>query len=145
MIPNDGNYPRIIRVEFSPLPSGPTERISKLAEHGRTWPLRYRCHEINTKRLTDSFLHAVISSLEGDKYTVLYTTSPPAEGQVPASKYSPAPVYEMDDQYALHTDLKRDLDSHAGNSTRSLPLFDTYQFLSPGNLPHLFSCSCDGC
>ncbi|KAF2429849.1 BIG1-domain-containing protein [Tothia fuscella] len=112
-IPNDGNFPRIVRIEFSPLPTVPSERISKLAEH-------------------DSFLHAIMTSLGGDKYTVVYTTSPPAEGLIAPAQYSPAPVYEMDEQSALHTDLKRDLDSHSNAKTTNLALFDTYQFLSPG-------------
>jgi hypothetical protein len=79
----------------------------------------------------------VITSLGGSKYTVLYTTSAPAEGQNPVSKYTPPPVYEMDEQYTLHNDLKRDLGSHASNGTKALPLFDTYQFLSPGMYPSL--------
>lgn len=90
---------------------------------------------------TDSFLHAVITSLGGSKYTVVFTTSPPAEGVIPPSQYSPAPIYEMDDQYTLHSDLKRDLDGYAKNGTskNDLALFDTYQFLSPGKSSHVCS------
>jgi len=114
-IPNDGNYPRIVRVEFSSLPSQPNDRTLKLAEH-------------------DSFLHAVISELGGDKYTVVYTTTPPTPQHIAASQYPIPPTYEMDDPYAsvLHMDLKRDVDSHANSNGSNLALFDKYQYLSPG-------------
>ncbi|QDS72891.1 hypothetical protein FKW77_007639 [Venturia effusa] len=106
-IPNDGNYPRIVRVEFSALPSQQSDRIVQLGEN-------------------DAFLHAVISELGGKEFSVIFTTTPPQDVTpiVPDQ-------YEMEESYnSLHTDLKRDVKSHAGNGT-SLPLFDTYQFLSP--------------
>ncbi|RDI79526.1 hypothetical protein Vi05172_g10350 [Venturia inaequalis] len=107
-IPNDGNYPRIVRVEFSALPSQQSDRVIQLSEN-------------------DAFLHAVISELGGKEFSVIFTTTPPEDT---------APIvpdqYEMDDSYnVLHTDLKRDVQSRASSNGTSLPLFETYQFLSP--------------
>jgi hypothetical protein len=108
-IPNDGNYPRIVRVEFSALPSQQSDRTVQLGDN-------------------DAFLHAVISELGGKEYTVIFTTTPP-EDMTPIVPDQ----YEMEDSYnTLHTDLKRDVDSHASRNGTHLPLFDTYQFLSPG-------------
>lgn len=74
-------------------------------------------------------------------YVVVYAATPLADGSVVSQQY------EMDEEFppALHTDLKRDLDMHkkslgdrrraSGNSTNQqagLPLFETYQFLTPG-------------
>lgn len=76
----------------------------------------------------DAFLHAVISELGGKDYSVIFTTTPP-EDITPIVPDQ----YEMEDPYnALHTDLKRDVESHASSNGTNLPLFDTYQFLSPG-------------
>jgi len=121
-IPNDGVYPRVVFVRFPALPTKHQERTAKLEEH-------------------DSFLHAVISEVGGDKYTVVYTTSPPASDYMPASKHQASTDYEMDDslQSILHTDMKRDLGAHAfkGNGS-DLALFDKYEFLSPGVFMGLF-------
>jgi len=113
-IPNDGVFPRIVYVRFPALPESLNERAKKLGEH-------------------DSFLHAVISEVGGEKYTVIYTTTPPAADYVSAAQQ--ATDYEMDDpfQSVLHTDLKRDLGAHVTKGNGSdLALFDTYEFLSPG-------------
>jgi hypothetical protein len=116
-IPNDGNYPRIVRVEFSPLPSQQSQRTTRLNDN-------------------DAFLHAVISELGGREYSVIFTTTPPED----STPIVPEP-YEMEESYnSLHTDLKRDVDSHASRNGTNLPLFDSYQFLSPGKtLSHLRS------
>src|SRR3954470_9006259 len=73
--------------------------------------------------------------MRDQSYTIIYTTSPPSKqpsGREP-------PPYEMDDPFegVLHTDLKRDLSAHGKNRTQNsnLPLFEKYQFLSPGMLP----------
>jgi hypothetical protein len=114
-IPNDGVFPRIVYVQFQTLPTAHDGRSSKLAEH-------------------DSFLHAVVSEVGGEKYTVIYTTTPSAGDTVLVEQ--PALDYEMDDPFAsvLHTDLKRDLGSgHAFQSNGSnLGLFDKYEYTSPG-------------
>ncbi|TID27656.1 hypothetical protein E6O75_ATG00423 [Venturia nashicola] len=107
-IPNDGNYPRIVRVEFSTLPSQQSDRVIQLGEN-------------------DAFFHAVISELGGRDFVVVFTTTPP-EDIAPIAPDQ----YEMEDSYnILHTDLKRDVGSHASSNGTNLPLFETYQFLSP--------------
>jgi len=90
----------------------------------------------------DSFLNALISPLTS--YTVLYTTtpSPQALQQAQAISQHQPYMWEYDAEEpfpsALHTDLKRDLYSHArraGNSSTSannVPLFEKYNFLGPG-------------
>lgn len=82
----------------------------------------------------DSYLNSLLSTI--DSYTVLYATldnlSPP-QAQHPEQ-------YVMDEPYPsnMHIDLKRDLNSHvvrasnASNPQADLPLFEKYQFLSPG-------------
>jgi hypothetical protein len=120
-IPNDGVYPRIVHVRFPSLPLS-DERTAKLQEH-------------------DSFLHAVISEVGGNKYTVVYASSP-AEGYHRSHVHEASADYEMDDhlQSILHTDMKRDLSSgHTLKSNGSdLALFDKYEFLSPGVFMGLF-------
>lgn len=77
-------------------------------------------------------MHAVVSEVGGEKYTVVYTTTPPAADYTSTAQQ--ATEYEMDDpfQSVLHTDLKRDLGSQARGNASDLALFDKYEFLSPG-------------
>ncbi|KAF2405537.1 BIG1-domain-containing protein [Trichodelitschia bisporula] len=115
-IPNQNTFPRLVIVDLPLLPQQSHERAAKLADH-------------------DSFLKAVVTSLGGDKYAVLFTTTPVVESDAPSSQYPLQPAYEMDDPYAavMHTDLKRNVPVHAddGKLGSNLPLFHTYQFLSP--------------
>jgi len=111
-IPDEAASPRIIRVDFAPLPADPKQRARKMAEN-------------------DSFLHAVLSTVGRSKYTVIYVTTPASNPQSLTT-----PQYEMDHQYdaALHTELKRDVgashDVHA--AVKGAPLFEKYVFLSSG-------------
>ena len=80
---------------------------------------------------------SVLDILSSTKYTVLYTTSPNNDAAVHEQTES-AP-YEMDStfQAPVHMELKRDLNHHErandGNITLpDGPLFERYQFLSPG-------------
>lgn len=91
--------------------------------------------------LLDSFLNAVIDNLDTQTFTVIYTTSPtPKSTPKPASQkdQSRHPSYEMGDplSVAMHTDLKRDLDDNIkarqNGTLNNAPLFETYNFLSPG-------------
>lgn len=79
----------------------------------------------------DSFLHAVLSTVGGSKYTVIYATTPSSN---PLSLTTPQ--YEMDHQYdaALHTELKRDVGASHGvqAAAKGAPLFEKYVFLSSG-------------
>jgi hypothetical protein len=116
-IPNDGVYPRVVFVRFPTLPTTHSHRAAKLEEH-------------------DSFLHAVLSQVGGSSYTVLYTTSPPTSPLASTEE-----DYTMDDplQSILHTDMKRDFNSHVMKSnTSDLALFDKYEFLSPGVFMGIF-------
>lgn len=84
------------------------------------------------------FLSAIVARLpKEESYTIIYTTSPSLE----VAEANPAhnqKLYEMDDPYpsSVHMDLKRDVESHAQDAQldSSLPLFEKYQFLSPGKL-----------
>ncbi|KAG9759004.1 BIG1-domain-containing protein, partial [Aureobasidium melanogenum] len=83
----------------------------------------------------DSYLNSLLATL--DSYTVLYATLP---NLFPAFKPQHPEQYEMDEPYPsnMHTDLKRDLNAHivrasnASSPQADLPLFEKYQFLSPG-------------
>ena len=82
----------------------------------------------------DSFLDTVISSkLGNEKYTVIYITTPQGEEQS-ALQYQAQQIYEMDDPFptAMHTELRRDIESHAKDVKSEGGLFERYQFLSPG-------------
>jgi hypothetical protein len=85
----------------------------------------------------DSFLHAVLSTVGGSKYTVIYATTPSSSPQ----DVTP-PLYEMDHLYdaSLHSELKRDVGSHAIRTAASgAPLFEKYVFLSSGMAPDTHS------
>jgi len=66
---------------------------------------------------------------------LMYLTTPALQAEDAGDHKS----YEMDDPYpsSMHTDLKRDLSPREGgdaNMQKGLPLFETYQFLTPGKL-----------
>ncbi|KAJ9645214.1 hypothetical protein H2201_000990 [Coniosporium apollinis] len=107
--------PRAVKVDFPVLPSHGEERTAELGRR-------------------DSYLDATIAAA-GERFTVIYTTTPPSSEQLAATQHKTQVVYEMDESYpeAYHMDLKRDVSSHAENNTASnLPLFEKYQFLSSG-------------
>jgi hypothetical protein len=80
--------------------------------------------------------------LPSPKYTVLYTTSPLSTSASPhISSQEPTALYEMDHTLSplVHMDLKRDISVHESASQNSsngtdtsLPLFERYQFFTPG-------------
>ncbi|KAL2046177.1 hypothetical protein N7G274_001624 [Stereocaulon virgatum] len=109
--------PRVINVDFPALPAG-VGRSKKLIEN-------------------DAFLASILDLLSSNKYTVVYTTSPPTAGHHSAPA-EPEP-YEMDAlfQVPVHMGLKRDLfqlkRASDGNITLpNGPLFERYQYLTPG-------------
>ncbi|KAG9725678.1 BIG1-domain-containing protein, partial [Aureobasidium melanogenum] len=116
----DGEIPTevydTIHVRFPSLPTTNDDRESALLQ-------------------ADSYLNSLLATL--DSYTVLYATLP---NLFPAFKPQHPEQYEMDEPYPsnMHTDLKRDLNAHvvrasnASNPQADLPLFEKYQFLSPG-------------
>ncbi len=83
----------------------------------------------------DSILHGVFQKdlPKDSKYTFIYLTTP---STLPASSTSneKAVIYESDFNDALHMDLKRALATTKGNGTipDQRPLFEKYQFFSPG-------------
>lgn len=88
----------------------------------------------------DAFFAALLEMLPTQKYTVLYTTRRAREGWFNAQVLEPLD-YEMDTdiQEALHTDLKRNLGRRLAGSDKTEnqtmidgPLFDKYQFFTPG-------------
>lgn len=90
----------------------------------------------------DAFLASVLDLLSSSKYTVIYTTTPPHTVQEPAS--ADAESYEMDAQFQapVHMDLKRDFSNHKRASDANItlpdgPLFERYQYFTPGNF-HAF-------
>lgn len=112
-IPEVTFSPRVVNIHFPALPL--EDRASTLAGH-------------------DSFLDTVISSkLGNEKYTVIYITTPQGEEQS-ALQYQAQQIYEMDDPFptAMHTELRRDIESHAKDVKSEGGLFERYQFLSPG-------------
>jgi len=69
---------------------------------------------------------------EGVEYTVIYTSTP-VNGTVGRGEENV--VYESQFVDAVHADLKRDLEARVPpktNETDMRPLFEKYQFLTPG-------------
>ncbi|KAL9124384.1 MAG: hypothetical protein Q9217_006278 [Psora testacea] len=86
---------------------------------------------------SNAFLASVLDLLPSNKYTVIYITTPSKAAPQPALAESQP--YEMDALFdaPVHMELKRDLLHHkrASDSNITLPngpLFERYQFLSPG-------------
>lgn len=88
----------------------------------------------------DHVIGNIIASPEGNlkSSALIYITTPPAREVTEAEN---GQLYEMDDLYpsGLHTDLKRNMAGYKrqtedGNYSMQdgLPLFEKYQFLSPG-------------
>jgi hypothetical protein len=88
----------------------------------------------------DIFFTAILDWLPSQNYTVLYTTTPPVKRHEQA--VSEASKYEMETllEEVMHLDLKRNVDfrPRQSSSNQTLvdgPLFERYQFLSPGGFP----------
>ncbi|KAK2630029.1 hypothetical protein QTJ16_000849 [Diplocarpon rosae] len=80
----------------------------------------------------DAQLFSLFKNLPGSSYTVIYHTTPAAIVPGQTEKQT---TYEASFAEPLHMDLKRNLWSRGRaetNSTDSKPLFEKYQFLSPG-------------
>ena len=78
----------------------------------------------------------MIDYLPGSEYTVIYSTTPSVTTHHPVA--AEAETYEMDTNFGvpLHMELKRDLSNHRRESSNitlpNAPLFEKYQFFSPG-------------
>lgn len=104
--------PKITRLNLQGLPSTEPSRSSVLADH-------------------DSYFKVIFDTILADAdYTVIYTTTPGS----PASADAGGIRYESSFQDTIHVELKRQNDfvPRATNYTASGPLFETYQFLTPG-------------
>ena len=92
----------------------------------------------------DGFLASFIDLLPSHKYTVIYTTTATTTSVHQAAVDSEE--YEMDTVFSspVHMDLKRDLASHKRESNSNItlpngPLFEKYQYFSPGEFPAIAS------
>ncbi|KAK5195868.1 hypothetical protein LTR92_004809 [Exophiala xenobiotica] len=86
----------------------------------------------------DAFFASVLDLLPTQNYTVLYMTTWAVDNGVTAQQAEPTD-YDMKSQIqeSMHIDLKRDLGLRAENKTENQtmidgPLFDKYQFFTPG-------------
>jgi len=105
-------------------------------------------HSLSTN---DAFLASLLDLLPKQNYTILYTTTRSEDGVLVAQRLEGTdPVdYDMDSQIqeSMHLDLKRDLGIHEAAATAANnqtiidgPLFDKYQFFTPGEAPPLSTC-----
>ena len=87
--------------------------------------------------ILDYLLKNIFDALPS-KYTVVYTTTP-----LPDEVVHDTPSYEPDFMKPLHTELKRQsaFAETASNETETdlRPLFEKYQFFSPGKLLHIWA------
>ncbi|KAI9686686.1 MAG: hypothetical protein M1820_010573 [Bogoriella megaspora] len=112
---NEKGEPWLISFMASPLPSSTKDRALQLQRN-------------------DEMLGDLLSKAADQSYTVIYTTTPPPLDAYSLGDHSQQ-VYEMDQEFpeAEHIELKRDFASHIrATDNSSLPLFETYQYLSPG-------------
>lgn len=73
-------------------------------------------------------------------YTVIYTTTP-LNATLPSLQVE-EPLYEPEFESQEHLDLKRNLMARVvanGNATDDRPLFEKYQFFTPGKYYHFIS------
>ena len=135
----DDMKPRVIQLDFPALPTS-SDRATFLAENGispePTFTPPQALAPTNFSN-PDAFLASVLDLLPSTKYTVIYTTTPLSNEH--HSLVEESQVYEMDSTFAapLHMDLKRDFSVRASNSSGNDtlidgPLFERYQFLTPG-------------
>lgn len=82
----------------------------------------------------------------GYKYTVIYLSTPPSS---PIQSDVESLAYQPEFPNPAHLDLKRNLRITQDNSSSNVPdfrpLFEKYQFLTPGKLTRRDSCSSDQC
>ena len=96
-------------------------------------------------RLPDAFLASVLDVLSSNKFTVIYTTTPPHSPYQPTSDETES--YEMEAQFQapVHMELKRDFSVHKRASDANItlpdgPLFERYQYFTPGIFPAFLMC-----
>jgi len=133
----DSSKPKLINVGLPALPKG-MKRFQAALENGTS-----RSHDTISAdpahSNTDVFLSNLIDTLPSSKFTVIYTTTP----NVTEAVSGETEQYHMNGYGSplVHQELKRDSEVHArANSSKlSEPLFEKYQFFTPGmySLPPL--------
>ena len=93
----------------------------------------------------DAELSTLLDVLPARNVTVLYTTTPPTSGSNGQDGENEHFAFEMNEEFqeSLHTDLRRDVQSHESRKVENQtlvdgPLFEKYQFFSPGSSTHPF-------
>ena len=132
----DDMKPRIIKVDF-PAPTAGKDRSTTFRTNGVLYVVETLPSSILTM-MADLFFSNLLDLLPSPNYTVIYTTTPASESYQQHTDIEPT-MYEMDKMMSplVHIDLKRDISMHtiaSGNSTNttSLPLFERYQYFTPG-------------
>ncbi|ELR01948.1 hypothetical protein VC83_02922 [Pseudogymnoascus destructans] len=109
-----------IRMDLRPLSDEPAQRVRQLAYH-------------------DVILQELLAQLKGRSYAVLFATTP-VNSKTPApvvhDSVSDVPNYESEFQEPLHSEIKRQTGamrrSDGGKTVDRRPLFEKYQFFTPG-------------
>jgi len=107
--------PQVIRADFPNVPSAAPKRKAILQEH-------------------DMQLDTILNSVRGSRYTVIYTTTPPTDVITHSTSYEPSFVEPLHTEMKRQFNLQRRADEDNTNSTvpSNAPLFEKYQFLTPG-------------
>ncbi|KAI9772286.1 MAG: hypothetical protein M1840_001035 [Geoglossum simile] len=114
----DDMKPRVVRIDFTALPTRKSERAGKLSEN-------------------DAFLSSIIDLFPTQRYTVVYTTIPVsaeeahilyAVGQGRKQQILSSSAHMQRRESTLDEDPSPNRNDTADN----LPLFDKYQFFTPG-------------
>ncbi|KAL1957087.1 hypothetical protein VTO42DRAFT_6345 [Malbranchea cinnamomea] len=116
-LPSTSEYtsrPQIIKVPFSRLPTDPSSRAEQLVTN-------------------DLYLGSLIDLLPTPDYTVVYTTTPRNDGTFPSVAEQPSQKPNPESQPdPLHVQQKRITSRDDDDENSNQPLFEKYQFLSPG-------------
>ena len=129
---------KIIKVDMPAPPPKSTERTMRLRENGKSYGDALSIHRC-LMQPSDLWLSTLLESLPGSNYTVIYTTSPSASTNDVLQEESGS--YQMDNSMSPlgHLDLKRDLSARqqAPKNVTLVdgPLFERYQYLTPGKIP----------
>jgi hypothetical protein len=129
----------IVVVDLESLSTDPAVRAGELADQGKEYTGNQSTS--NTNGITDALINTNFFEhlSNGPEYTVIYTTTP--VGAVVDSEDVDAAepiVYDAQFDATEHLDLKRDFRVRADNSTNATdnrPLFEKYQFFTPGLSP----------
>ncbi|GAM88793.1 hypothetical protein ANO11243_068270 [Dothideomycetidae sp. 11243] len=136
---SDAFLPQIITIDLPEPSSEWPRRPEELGKHGIYNFAFEACIKLTP---ADAYINAVISSLPTKKYTVIFRSTP-----VDAQQYQQSngesrqqQLYDMDDEFpsSVHANhFKRDVTAYpraanGSNLDSNLPLFEKYQFLSPG-------------